>query len=123
MVGPDDFASMKEVITRRYERLVKEGKPLPQLIVVDGGKGQLSAAVDALKKTGVYSRVKVIAIAKKLELIYRPGDPHPLFIPQKNLLRSNFYKEFVMLHMILRLVFIRRCVRKRLSRANLKKSL
>ncbi len=82
--GPDDFASMEEVILRRYGRLLEEGKPLPQLIVVDGGKGQLSAAVKSLKKLGVYRKVAIIGIAKKLEELYFPDDSLPLYLDKKS---------------------------------------
>ncbi|MFQ5334716.1 MAG: excinuclease ABC subunit UvrC [Flavobacteriales bacterium] len=82
--GPDDYASMREVVFRRYKRLLAEGKPLPQLVIIDGGKGQLSAAVSAIKKLGVEERLSVIGIAKRLEEIYRPGDPHPLHIDKKS---------------------------------------
>ncbi len=78
--GPNDFASMEEVINRRYSRLLKEEKTLPQLIVVDGGKGQLSSAVKALKEIGLYGRIAIIGIAKRLEEIYFPGDPIPLYL-------------------------------------------
>ena len=78
VVGPDDFASMKEVLTRRYTRLMNEGQPLPQLIVVDGGKGQLSAAVEALDDMGLRGTIAVVGIAKRLEEIYFPGDSIPL---------------------------------------------
>ncbi len=78
----DDYAAMREVVERRYRRQLKEGRPLPQLILIDGGKGQLTAAVDALQQLGIADRVAVRAIAKKLELIYRPGDPHPLYLPR-----------------------------------------
>jgi excinuclease ABC subunit C len=78
--GPDDFASMEEIIERRYGRLLKEEKPLPQLIVVDGGKGQLSAAVKSLKKLGLFGKIKIIGIAKKLEELYYPNDPVPLYL-------------------------------------------
>ncbi|MDE6122890.1 MAG: excinuclease ABC subunit UvrC, partial [Duncaniella dubosii] len=84
VVGPDDFASMKEVLTRRYSRLVSEGKPLPQLIVVDGGKGQLSAAVEALDEMGLRGRIAVVGIAKRLEEIYFPGDSIPLYIDKNS---------------------------------------
>lgn len=80
VVGPDDFASMREVLTRRYSRLVEEGEPLPQLIVVDGGKGQLSAAVEALDEMGLRGTIAVVGIAKRLEEIYFPGDSVPLYI-------------------------------------------
>ncbi|MDE7473213.1 MAG: excinuclease ABC subunit UvrC [Muribaculaceae bacterium] len=82
--GPDDFASMKEVLTRRYTRLVGEGEPLPQLIVVDGGKGQLSAAVEALDAMGLRGKIAVVGIAKRLEEIYFPGDSAPLYIDKNS---------------------------------------
>ena len=78
--GPDDFASMREVLTRRYTRLMQEGEDLPQLIVVDGGKGQLSAAVEALESIGLRGVISVVGIAKRLEEIYFPGDSVPLYI-------------------------------------------
>jgi excinuclease ABC subunit C len=78
--GPNDFASMEEIIERRYGRLLRENKPLPQLIVVDGGKGQLSSAVKSLKKLGLFGKVTIIGIAKKLEELYFPGDPVPLYL-------------------------------------------
>ena len=81
--GPDDFASMEEVITRRYGRMLREKEPLPQLIIVDGGKGQLSSALNSLEKLGLKGKVTVIGIAKKLEEIYFPGDPHPLYLDKK----------------------------------------
>lgn len=80
VVGPDDFASMKEVLTRRYTRMMQEGESLPKLIVVDGGKGQLSAAVEALEEIGLRGTVPVVGIAKRLEEIYFPGDSLPLYI-------------------------------------------
>ena len=82
--GPDDFATMKEVLIRRYGRMMSEGEPLPQLVVVDGGKGQLSSAVEALKEIGVYGKLAVIGIAKRLEEIYYPEDPLPLYIDKKS---------------------------------------
>lgn len=84
VVGPDDFASMKEVLTRRYTRLMNEGKSLPQLIVVDGGKGQLSAAVEALEDMGLRGTIAVVGIAKRLEEIYFPGDSIPLYIDKNS---------------------------------------
>ncbi|MBO4955272.1 MAG: excinuclease ABC subunit C [Muribaculaceae bacterium] len=82
--GPDDFASMKEVLTRRYTRLMNEGEELPQLIVVDGGKGQLSAAVEALEAIGLRGVIAVAGIAKRLEEIYFPGDSIPLYIDKNS---------------------------------------
>ena len=84
VVGPDDFASMKEVLTRRYTRLMQEGQELPQLIVVDGGKGQLSAAVEALDDMGLRGKIAVVGIAKRLEEIYFPGDSVPLYIDKNS---------------------------------------
>ncbi|MDE6809053.1 MAG: excinuclease ABC subunit UvrC [Muribaculaceae bacterium] len=80
VVGPDDFASMKEVLTRRYTRLMEEGQELPQLVIVDGGKGQLSAAVEALEAIGLRGKIALVGIAKRLEEIYFPGDSVPLYI-------------------------------------------
>lgn len=82
--GPDDFASMKEVLTRRYTRLMQEGQSLPQLIVVDGGKGQLSSAVEALEEIGLRGTIAVVGIAKRLEEIYFPGDSVPLYIDKNS---------------------------------------
>ncbi|MDE6178086.1 MAG: excinuclease ABC subunit UvrC [Duncaniella sp.] len=84
VVGPDDFASMKEVLTRRYTRLMNEGHELPQLVVVDGGKGQLSAAVEALDGMGLRGTIAVVGIAKRLEEIYFPGDSIPLYIDKNS---------------------------------------
>ncbi len=83
VVGPDDFASMREIVFRRYSRLKQEGKELPDLIVIDGGKGQLSSAVEALKKAGVYDQVVVIGLAKRLEEIYKPEDPVPICLDRR----------------------------------------
>ncbi len=82
--GPNDFATMIEVITRRYSRMLSEGTPLPDLIVVDGGKGQLSSAVEAMKNIGIYGKVPVIGIAKRLEELYYPNDPLPLYLDKKS---------------------------------------
>jgi excinuclease ABC subunit C len=82
--GPDDFATMFEVITRRYTRLLEEEAELPDLIIVDGGKGQLSAACDALKDIGLYGKIPIIGIAKRLEEIYFPEDSLPLYIDKKS---------------------------------------
>ncbi len=80
VTGPNDFASMEEVVKRRYSRLIAEDKSLPQLIVVDGGKGQLSSAVSALKSIDLYRKITIIGIAKRLEEIYFPNDPIPLYL-------------------------------------------
>ncbi len=82
--GPNDFASMEEVIYRRYKRLLDEEKPLPQLIVIDGGKGQLSSALKSLEKLGLRGKISIIGIAKKLEEIYYPGDSLPMYIDKKS---------------------------------------
>ena len=82
--GPDDYASMEEVVYRRYARLLKENKALPNLVIVDGGKGQLSAAIKSLKKLDLIGKIPVIGIAKRLEEIYYPGDSYPLYINKKS---------------------------------------
>lgn len=82
--GPDDFASMYEIVTRRYKRLIEEEKPLPQLIIIDGGKGQLNAAYKSLSDLGVQDKTEIIGIAKRLEEIYKPGDPLPLYLDKKS---------------------------------------
>ena len=82
--GPDDFASMEEVVHRRYRRLLDEGEPLPQLIVIDGGKGQLGAALTALERLGLRGKITIIGIAKRLEEIYFPGDPYPLYLDKRS---------------------------------------
>ncbi len=82
--GPNDFASMEEIIERRYSRLMKEEKPLPQLIIVDGGKGQLAAAVKSLDKLGLRGKITIVGIAKRLEEIYYPGDSIPIYIDKKS---------------------------------------
>ncbi|MCB0554845.1 MAG: excinuclease ABC subunit C [Phaeodactylibacter sp.] len=82
--GPNDFASMEEVVQRRYRRLIDEGEPLPQLIIIDGGKGQLSAAAASLERLGILDKVTVIGIAKRLEEIFFPGDSIPLYIDKKS---------------------------------------
>lgn len=85
VVGPDDFASMKEVVSRRYKRLLNEKDDLPNLIVIDGGKGQLSSACEALKDLNIYGKIPIIGIAKRLEEIYFPEDSIPLHISKKSL--------------------------------------
>lgn len=82
--GPDDFASMEEVIYRRYKRVLEENQPLPELIVIDGGKGQLSSALESLEKLGLRGKVGIIGIAKKLEEIYFPGDSIPLYLDKRS---------------------------------------
>jgi len=82
--GPDDFASMAEIINRRYSRLLEEKADLPQLIIVDGGKGQLSSAVKSLKKLDLYGKISIIGIAKRLEEIYYPNDSVPLYLDKKS---------------------------------------
>lgn len=84
VVGPDDFASMYEIVKRRYKRVINEGKQLPDLIIVDGGKGQLSAAVKALEELNLYGQIAIAGIAKRLEEIYVPHDPIPLHISKKS---------------------------------------
>lgn len=82
--GPDDFASMREIVGRRYKRMLEEEKPLPDLIVIDGGKGQLAAAMEALDELALRDQVTVIGIAKRLEEIYFPGDSVPLYIDKRS---------------------------------------
>lgn len=84
VTGSDDFASMKEIVGRRYKRVLDEGGQQPDLIIVDGGKGQLSHACEALKELGLYGQVPIVGIAKKLEEIYYPDDPVPLHISKKS---------------------------------------
>ncbi len=82
--GPDDFASMEEVVFRRYRRLLEEGEPLPQLIIVDGGKGQLSSGVKALESLGLRGKIAIIGIAKRLEEIFYSGDSIPLYLDKRS---------------------------------------
>ena len=82
--GPDDFASMEEVVFRRYKRLLSENQPLPQLIVIDGGKGQLSSALKSLDLLGLRGKIAIIGIAKRLEEIYYPGDTVPMYLDKKS---------------------------------------
>ncbi len=84
VVGPDDFASMREIIHRRYKRLSEENESLPQLIIIDGGKGQLSAAVESLKELGLYGKIAIIGIAKRLEEIFFPSDSIPLYLDKNS---------------------------------------
>ncbi|GAL81211.1 excinuclease ABC subunit C [Algibacter lectus] len=84
VVGPDDFASMEEVVYRRYKRLVEEEQPLPQLIIIDGGKGQLSSALKSLDALGLRNTIAIIGIAKRLEELFYPDDPIPLYLDKKS---------------------------------------
>lgn len=82
--GPDDFASMEEVVYRRYKRLLDEEQPLPQLIIIDGGKGQLSSALKSLERLGLRGKIAIIGIAKRLEVLFYPDDPVPLYLDKKS---------------------------------------
>ncbi|NRD19077.1 excinuclease ABC subunit UvrC [Winogradskyella eckloniae] len=82
--GPDDFASMEEVVYRRYKRLLEEEQPLPQLIIIDGGKGQLSSALKSLDVLGLRGKIAIIGIAKRLEELFYPDDPIPLYLDKKS---------------------------------------
>jgi len=84
VIGPDDFASMEEIVYRRYKRLQEEKESLPQLIIIDGGKGQLRAAVNSLKKLKLYGKIAIIGIAKRLEEIYFPEDSVPLYLDKNS---------------------------------------
>ncbi|HPI09873.1 MAG TPA: excinuclease ABC subunit UvrC [Catalimonadaceae bacterium] len=84
VVGPDDFATMFEVVSRRYKRQLEENQPLPDLILIDGGKGQLSSACEALKSLGLYGSIPIVGIAKRLEELYYPEDPYPLYLDKKS---------------------------------------
>ena len=84
VTGPDDFASMEEVVFRRYKRLLEEGEPLPQLIIIDGGKGQLSSALKSLDLLGLRGKIAILGIAKRLEELFYPDDPIPLYLNKKS---------------------------------------
>ncbi len=84
VVGPDDFASMEEVVYRRYKRMLEENQPLPQLIIIDGGKGQLSSALKSIDQLGLRGKIAIIGIAKRLEELYYPGDSVPLYLDKKS---------------------------------------
>lgn len=84
VVGPDDFASMEEVVYRRYKRLLDEEQPLPQLIIIDGGKGQLSSSLKSLDALGLRGKIAIIGIAKRLEELFYPDDPIPLYLDKKS---------------------------------------
>ena len=82
--GPNDFASMEEVVFRRYKRLIDENQPLPQLIIIDGGKGQLSSALKSLEALNLRGKIAIIGIAKRLEELFYPDDSHPLYLDKKS---------------------------------------
>ena len=82
--GPNDFASMEEVVYRRYKRMLDENQPLPQLIIIDGGKGQLSSALKSIDDLGLRGKIAIIGIAKRLEEIYFPEDSIPLYLDKKS---------------------------------------
>jgi len=84
VVGPDDFASMEEVVYRRYKRMLEENQPLPQLIIIDGGKGQLSSALKSIDELGLRGKIAIIGIAKRLEELFYPGDSVPLYLDKKS---------------------------------------
>ena len=84
VVGPDDFASMEEVVYRRYKRMLDESQPLPQLIIIDGGKGQLSSALKSIDELGLRGKIAIIGIAKRLEELFYPGDSAPLYLDKKS---------------------------------------
>mgnify|MGYP002639681649 CR=1 FL=1 len=105
VVGPDDFASMEEVVFRRYKRLLAENEPLPQLIIIDGGKGQLSSALKSLDVLGLRGKIAIVGIAKRLEEIYYPGDSVPLYLDKKSeslkiiqFLRNEAHRFSITLH-------------------------
>lgn len=85
VIGPDDYASMEEVVYRRYKRLLDEGKDLPQLIIIDGGKGQLRSAVNSLKKLKLFGKITILGIAKRLEELFFPGDNVPLYLDKNSI--------------------------------------
>lgn len=82
--GPDDYASMAEVVYRRYKRMLEEEQPLPQLIIIDGGKGQLSSALKSLEKLNLRGKIAIVGIAKRLEELFYPDDPIPLYLDKKS---------------------------------------
>ena len=84
VIGPDDFASMEEVVFRRYKRMLEEKHPLPQLIIIDGGKGQLSSALKSIDELGLRGKIAIIGIAKRLEELFFPGDSVPLYLDKKS---------------------------------------
>jgi excinuclease ABC subunit C len=84
VIGPDDFATMREVIQRRYQRMLQDSESLPQLIIIDGGKGQLSAALESIDALGLRGKIALIGIAKRLEEIYFPGDSLPIYLDKRS---------------------------------------
>ena len=84
VTGPDDFASMEEIIFRRYSRVLDEGKELPDLIIIDGGKGQLHSAVNSLKKLNLYGKIPIIGLAKRMEEVFYPGDKDPYLLAKNS---------------------------------------
>ena len=84
VIGPDDFASMEEIIFRRYSRVLDEGKELPDLIIIDGGKGQLHSAVNSLKKLNLYGKIPIIGLAKRMEEVFYPGDKDPYLLAKNS---------------------------------------
>jgi excinuclease ABC subunit C len=82
--GPDDFATMEEAVFRRYRRLIDEGQTLPQLVIIDGGKGQLSSALTALERLGIRGQMAIVGIAKRLEEIFFPGDSLPIYLDKRS---------------------------------------
>jgi excinuclease ABC subunit C len=85
VTGPDDFSSMEEIVFRRYRRMIEENQKTPQLVIIDGGKGQLSSAMKSIDKLGLREKVTVIGIAKKLEEIYFPGDSVPIYLDKNSI--------------------------------------
>ena len=85
VTGPDDFSSMEEIVYRRYRRMIEENQKLPQLVIIDGGKGQLSSAMKSIDKLNLREKVTVIGIAKKLEEIYFPGDSVPIYLDKNSI--------------------------------------
>lgn len=85
VTGPDDFSSMEEIVYRRYKRMTEENQKLPQLVIIDGGKGQLSSAMKSIDKLGLRQNITVIGIAKKLEEIYFPGDSVPIYLDKNSI--------------------------------------
>jgi excinuclease ABC subunit C len=85
VVGPDDFQTMKEVVGRRYKRLKEEGQALPDLVIIDGGKGQLGAALEAIEELGLQNQLKLVGLAKRLEEIYKPGFSKSLILSRRSL--------------------------------------